>query len=107
MSEAFFNVGDVITVRSDLDMYKRYGSDGDTERTCSVVHDMLRYAGKQFKIEYVYKNGRGSWRYHIAGQTYVWTDEMFEEYINRNVDVGEFEPATGAEFLSLLYGGRK
>ena len=102
MSESFFQVGDIVTVRRDLDLSTKYGSDGDTERTCNILCDMLRYAGRQFTIEYVYKNGYGRIRYHIGGQTYIWTDEMFEEYINRTIQCEAFEPASPADLMSIL-----
>ena len=63
-----FNVGDVVTVRNDLEIGEWYGEN-------DVVREMLKFRGKQVEIEAVLENNQ----YLIKGDTWSWTDEMFEE----------------------------
>lgn len=63
-----YNVGDTVTVRSDLFDTRYYGGICPSEQ-------MLTKAGKKVKIKAVTKTGR----YKIEGSCFTWTDEMFEE----------------------------
>ena len=103
MSEAFFQAGDIVTVREDLNTETRYGSDGDADRTLNVLFEMLGFAGRQCTIRNAYKNNMGRWRYRLKENGCIWADEMFEEYVYRFDDIGEeFAPAPSADLMSIL-----
>jgi len=102
MSEAFFQAGDTVTVRGDLNTGTRYGSDGDANRTLNVTSDMLEFAGCRCTIRDVYKNSMGRWRYRLKENGWVWADEMFDEYIYRTIQCEAFEPASPADLMSIL-----
>lgn len=112
---AFFKAGDIVTVREDLSEGKRYKSDGDAPGNdrCSVAYNMIKYAGKQMTIAEVQEtsNFRGPrTRYHLTEDNgeWVWTDEMFSEYIDGLTvifpDDTEYEAPSNEE-LSALFGG--
>lgn len=65
-----FNVGDVVTVRSDLVTDQSYGAD-------SFVEEMRCMLGKSVTIKEIYGN-----KYKIKECGYNWTNEMFVEYVN-------------------------
>ena len=98
---AFFKPGDRVTVRTDLTEYHEYYMDG---KICpdNVNSTMLRMLGETVTICAVKSNGK----YGIAECAYNWTDEMFEEYINRNaapLDTGQ--AASPDDIISMLYVG--
>ena len=110
---AFFKVGDIVTVREDLDPEKRYKSEGDAPGNdrCSVAHDMVRFAGKQVTIADVKEslNTRGSrTRYHIEedNDEWVWTDEMFADFFDSRAilfpDDMEYTAPSKEEFAELF-----
>ena len=98
---AFFKPGDRVTVRTDLDQYGHYYMDG---KICpdSMNSTMLRMLGETVTICAV----KGSGKYSIAECGYNWTDEMFEEYINRNAAPLETgQAASPDDIISMLYVG--
>lgn len=93
---AYFQTGDRVTVRHDL-QYETYRMDDGSALWC-VLSDMIKLAGQEFVISKVNKNG-----YHLDDPGgWSWTDEMFEEYIHRFDDAGEFETAEPADIISLI-----
>jgi len=67
---AKYKVGDRVRVKSDLKNETQYGRDITTG-------DMISFAGKEVTIRTVTSAGS----YKIEGNTWNWTDEMFEESI--------------------------
>ena len=95
--DTYFHVGDIVHVRRDLRPFERYHMDGDKMSNNIVMPEMARIAGDQVVIEGVVANGLGHYQYKIEPTDryhngYCWTDEMFDEYINR-----ESEPQLVAE----------
>ena len=111
MCKPFFSVGDVVTIRSDLAAGTCYRSEDQIEdgieATCFCQLPMADLGGTRVTIKEI-TNNLNTIRYRIDNlmNGYAWTAEMFEEFTNRGIDAGEFEPATSADFLSLLYGGK-
>jgi len=112
MCKPFFNIGDVVTVRSDLAAGTCYRSEDQIEdgieATCFCVQQMADIGGTRVTIKEI-TTMQDTIRYKIdkrLDRYYAWTAEMFEEFTNRGIDAGDFEPATSADFLSLLYGGK-
>lgn len=82
----FFKVGDIVTVRKDLVIDNEYFMDG-LEVSDTFMQGMESWFGKKVTILGLHKhkeylitdndeeNGDFNW---------YWTDEMFEEYVNRN-----------------------
>ena len=104
---AFFNVGDIVTVRADLSgELGGYGSAGDSKpNNCNAVPDMLKYAGKQVTIRSVYQTRLKNTRYRIAEDNgvWAWADEMFEEYIQTDREIAE--PPSEEEIFAFLMSG--
>lgn len=69
------NVGDVVTIRSDLVKDEEYemfeGNESDV-----VVEDMLQYRGKKATITDI---DPVKYRISIDNNKWKWTDEMFEK----------------------------
>ena len=64
-----YKVGDIVTVRSDLEVHERYGCEFFAPR-------MVKFKGKKVTIDRIaYCN------YEIEedGREFYWTDEMFEK----------------------------
>lgn len=103
---AYFKQGDTVTVRSDLTAGSRYFCDGEWDRSsCDATTDMARMAGEQVTIEEVlHFDMSGVTRYYVKEDQYdyYWTDEMFDEYLNRNESEPDIELQTSEEFLSFL-----
>lgn len=71
-----YKVGDKVKVRSWDSMVKEFGVDrlGDIKLSDTYfVHDMKAYCGKTLTITHV-----GESEYRTKGNTWYWTDEMFE-----------------------------
>lgn len=83
--DTFFNVGDTVTVRADLnmdDVYYMDGHHGDmTDYTYwnFAADEMILLTGKQLTIRAI-SSVRN--QYTVEGSEFLWTDEMFEEYID-------------------------
>lgn len=95
--DTYFHVGDIVHVRRDLRPFDRYHMDGDKRNETIVMPEMARIAGDQVVIKGVVANSVGRYQYEIEPTDryhngYNWTDEMFDEYINR-----ESEPHLVAE----------
>lgn len=97
----FFKPGDVVSVIETLSLKEKYGSDGEIP-TCCVAPSMMGFAGKKVTIADIrtYPD-RDVVRYHIKEDngSWVWTDEMFEEYYMTPLDV---EPPSEEEVFSFL-----
>lgn len=97
--DTYFHVGDIVHVRRDLRPFERYHMDGDKRSNQLVMPEMARIAGDQVVIEGVVANVEG--RYYKIEPTnryyngYLWTDEMFDEYIE--YIIRESEPQLVAE----------
>lgn len=100
----FFNEGDVVTVRRDLAPGRVYYMDGHSKFTDAVgsmrysdsaVSQMVTYAGKKVTIHLA---GPNVTKYHIREEAYNWTDEMFEEYINKD----DADVDTSIDLLSVF-----
>ena len=97
----FFKVGDVVTVRDDLDMDKKYRSQGEDEAHCRVVYEMYECRGKRMQIASIHPT-HDSYRYALAGCGWRWTDEMFVEYIDRLDDWADDNIPSKEEIFALL-----
>lgn len=100
---AFFNIGDRVTVRSDLQSGSTHYLMEDDKGVGYIANSsMVRCAGKTLTISGVYDHRmyRVLERAMTEGN-WAWTDEMFEEYIHR-FDGAEFETATQDELMSLI-----
>lgn len=101
----FFKVGDVVTVRDDLDMDKKYRSQGEDEAHCRIVYEMYECRGKRMQITSIH-NTHDSYRYVLSGCDWRWTDEMFDEYLDHRYDSfdDEIDPSapSKAEIFALL-----
>lgn len=73
-----YNVGDVVTVRSDLIVGHRYGG-YDGSGYDGFVADMRCMLGCLATIDRVIFDGEGKYKYLIKECGYNWTDEMFED----------------------------
>lgn len=93
-------VGDVVTIRSDLpryDMVRVYNESGEHSYSLGVAADMFRYQGEQLTIREV-RHERGAPVYYLMrgrlsdGEKigWNWTEAMFETEPD---DFGEFESA--------------
>lgn len=96
-----FKPGDVVTVRTDLNV-TRNGENFpyymDDEKTyCYFTSAMSELAGKNVTICSIDSN-----RYRILDFGLFWTDEMFQEYLDRNMP--EYVQPTECEIMSLLGG---
>lgn len=110
---AFFRVGDIVTVREDLDFEKRYKSEGDAPGNdrCSVAYAMLQYAGKQVTISEVketpnFRGGRTRYSIEEDGHEWAWTDEMFADFFDSRTilfpDDMEYTAPSKEEFAELF-----
>ena len=98
---AFFHEGDVVTVRNDLVTENMYYSD-DQEFFDTFVDDMAQLKGKRVTIDRVFElTGKYEIREDI--NEYLWTDEMFVEYIERTSAEEEIELPTDEELLSFAF----
>lgn len=95
----YFKVGDTVHVRTDLDEdVKYYMGDHEDNNFYYIDREMAeRFGGSACTIESA--NDRF---YRLSGNNneWYWTDEMFLEYIERNMK--DFEQPTKDELLSLL-----
>ena len=99
---AFFKPGDRVTVRTDLKLWDVYFMDGH-HISDSVNDTMMKMLGRTVTIDAMLSNGK----YGIAECAHNWTDEMFEEYINRNAAPLPIGSAAGhSDILQMLYGVR-
>lgn len=69
-----FSVGDIVTVRSDLEAGKYYRMDDGGDDVATV--DMAKMAGKQIEILAI--SDVGTYIARTDKQRRYWTDEMFE-----------------------------
>ena len=93
----FFKPGDKVTVRKDLSNGCRYLMD-DGQTINSAVGEMCKFAGKQVTIKYIKYN-----QYAIHEMGCWWTDEMFEEYVQREqIDYSKVEAASYDDLMRLF-----
>lgn len=95
----FFKVGETVTVRHDFKSGIRYCND-DGSAPWLAVSGMEPFAGQSFVIMTARDIDRG-YKVRGNGNTYWWTDEMFEEYVHP-FSGGEFETASPDDLASLL-----
>ena len=96
----FFKPGDRVTVRHDLIRYRQYYM-SDSITCDSVVDDMMTMRGKIVTI-----SGNTFGKYRINESGYNWTDDMFEEFANRNAEPLDIGQAAGeSDIMKMLYGG--
>lgn len=97
-----FHVGDRVTVRDDIMVGEKFGSNGEDKPTCNFVEDMEKFKGRKVTIAKTYKNSIGRFRYRIKEDNgfWSWADEMFQEYIYP--DGGDFDASTAEELMSFL-----
>ena len=94
----YFKVGDTVHVRTDLEEdVKYYMGDHEDNKFYYIDREMAeRFGGSACTIESVRDRF-----YRLSGNNeWFWTDEMFMEYIEK--DMKDFEQPTKAELLSLL-----
>ena len=100
---AFFSVGDVVTVRTDLEIDADYYSDG-YEWYDTFVEEMSRFKGERVTISRIFGE---TCKYEIEedGGGYYWTDEMFVEYHGRDMVSSEddYELPTEDELRAFLF----
>ncbi len=65
-----YNIGDIVLIRNDLQLWKRYGVE-------SIAPLMLGLCGKYARI-----TGNYDGTYRIEGSDYHWTEEMFVGKVN-------------------------
>ena len=99
--ETFFKPGDVVTVRTDLDVTRNgerfpYYMD-DKKTACYFTPGMSELAGKNVTIGSIDMK-----RYRILEFGLYWTDEMFEEYADPSGS--KYEPPSSTDILGLLKG---
>ena len=104
--DTYFHDGDIVHVRSDLRAFQCYHMDGDKKNHQIVMPEMARIAGDQVVIKHIVIGLQGKCQYEIEPTNryhngYHWTDEMFQEYIERhdNCDVGSDDDL--ADFIGL------
>lgn len=105
MKEYFFKPGDIVTVRADLcnidtDPQASYHMDKNGQSDVAI-EEMCAFRGKRVTISRI---SGGKYRIQECGCN--WTDEMFEEYLNRNDvlhDDPDPEPVSFEDILSF-YG---
>lgn len=81
-----YNIGDIVMIRPDIEVGKRYYSDVDTE-SADFIDEMLRYRGERLVISdivfgsyYEIQNDKGA---------FSWVDEMFVPYTDIHpIDIG-------------------
>lgn len=87
---AFFKIGDTVHVRRDLSEHSIYYMDGHHGETdwsyCdSVASEMMCYAGSEVIISRYSREKYGISELSSSEPIdFYWTDEMFQEYIERN-----------------------
>jgi hypothetical protein len=81
LQDTKYHVGDVVIVRHDLDLKKRYymrsgAKEDDPRRSVSdvVTEDMIELCGQTIEIEAIVDMADGK-KYRARGR--YWTDEMF------------------------------
>lgn len=82
-----YKTGDKVRVRKDLEEYKRYGCN-------TFVSDMKSFLGKKLTITRIDCHD-----YKVKENEWSWTDEMFEDYLEMNIDDLQF-----GDILSLRNG---
>ncbi len=92
----FFSPGTAVTVRGDLRCNERYYMSGGKEWNVASS-DMVAMAGQTVHID----GAQDEFRQYsiIEDDYYLWTDEMFEEYLN---SAESEEAATDAELADFL-----
>lgn len=95
-----YKVGDRVKIREDLDTNKIYGS-----WDCSI--DMARCGGRIATIVNCYDD---SYHIDVDNESYDWTDEMFENYIEdiekeKTVDIGFHLDCCGHRVIQNVYYG--
>ena len=95
----YFKVGDTVHIRTDLEEdVKYYMGDHKDNNFYYIDREMAeRFGGSACTIE-----SANNYYYKLSGfnNEWFWTDEMFLEYIEK--DMKDFEQPTKAELLSLL-----
>lgn len=95
----YFKVGDTVHVRTDLEEdVKYYMSDHENNNFYYIDREMAeRFGGNACTIE-----SANNYYYRLSEDhnKWFWTDEMFMEYIEK--DMKDFEQPTKDELLSLL-----
>ena len=96
--ETFFQPDEIVTIRGDLDRSEIYymanGNDYEV-----VSDEMQRYRGYKGCIQEVCGDGYG-YKLHGYG-SWVWTDEMFEEF-DPSFGSEDFEPSSEDELEAFL-----
>lgn len=103
MSAEKYKVGDKVVVKS-LDWYNKNKDAGGVVRVpCSFVKDMQQFCGKTLVIR-----GVNVYSYYVEGNSYLWSDEMFEGLAGKisayleTKDIKDL-PKDFAECANLLY----
>lgn len=100
---AFFSVGDVVTVRTDLEIDADYYCDG-REWYDTFVDSMEEFKGERVTISRISVE---TCKYEIEEdeENYYWTDEMFVEYHDRDMVSSEddYELPTEDELRAFLF----
>lgn len=88
-----YSVGDVVVVRPDL-------TSGWAYDMCTFVDSMEKYRGMSAVIETARRTSRGDrYRISIDGNTWWWSNSMFEDITNEELDTSDFD------LMDLLEGG--
>lgn len=99
----YFSAGDTVTIRYDLIAYNMvYHMDGVSVGI--IANEMMvRRAGSTAKIRSIVTRGTGLPYYlmDIDNGRFLWTDEMFNEYINQDAQ-NEVEDIVPGELAGLL-----
>jgi len=64
-----YKVGDIVRLRSDIEVNEVYGA-------CSFLEDMCEFKGKKLTIAFVLQDG---YLIREDREIWYWPDEMFEE----------------------------
>ena len=100
---AFFSVGDVVTVRTDLEIDADYYSDG-YEWDDTFVEEMSQFKGKRVTIAKI-SDYTGKYEIEEDGHDYFWTDGMFVEYFDREKasEEEDYELPTEDDLRAFLF----
>ncbi|MFW6226462.1 MAG: hypothetical protein ACOC3V_05865 [bacterium] len=72
-----YSIGEEVTVKQNLDIRLYYMSNSPYFKV--FTPDMYPYRGQKLKVSNILRDVDGNPKaYHLEGNVYVWTDEMFE-----------------------------
>jgi len=79
----YYNVGDIVYIRADLQnrqAYGDYGADEEDERYCCANSNMKELAGNAATIVEltVFGSNNPAYRIDLDGGEWFWVDEMFD-----------------------------